>query len=604
MHPPKPTLYRILECIPGGLSWATFLAAIILSYFQPVVVAIFIILFDLYWLFKAVNILFHLFYTYRKINLHGRYDWLAKCRALASPPALIAALTARLREPQLSSRERDDLNEELERLTRLPPQSKLDFVKIYHAIILPTVWESHQVLAASIDSYLACNYPKERLILVLACEERAGRHANEIAQYVLDKYQDKFQKVLTSFHPDAIAGEARTKGSNITYAAKQLVQYIDRLAVPYSDVIVSAFDADTIVRPDYFAQLTYTFLTTSRPTRTSYQPVPLYNNNIWDAPAANRLVAINSSFWQMVESSRADRLVTFSSHSMSLQALVEADFWPVDAISEDSQIFWRCLLHYRGDYTVVPLFTTVSLDAVALGSYFKSLAGQYKQNRRWAWGVIDFPYVVYGFLRVTGIPLWKKFVYGYRLLEGHYFWATAAVMIAFLGWLPLALGRARIENQVFAFNLPQVTGTIMTLSTLLLIFFVAIYFNLLPNRPKRYGILRSFAMLIQWILVPLSSIIFGSIPALDAQTRLMLGKYLEFWVTPKVRGLPASTDLGFDRMADRNRTYAFEPSSRQNRGFGRSRSDLRQGRTAGFNEEIGSNPLPSPAPPGKGAGSA
>jgi hypothetical protein len=289
------------------------------------------------------------------------------------------------------------------------------------------------------------------------------------------------------------------------------------------------------VCPNYFAQLSYTFLTADCPTRASYQPVPLYNNNIWDAPALNRLVAINSSFWQMVESSRSDRLVTFSSHSMSFATLVEVNYWPTDVVSEDSQIFWRCFVHYAGHYKTIPLFTTVSLDAVSLGSYWSSLVGQYKQNRRWAWGVVDFPYVVYEFAYDRLIPFWKKLLFAYRLFEGHYFWATAAPIIAFLGWLPLVLGGGLFENQVFATNLPQVTGAIMTVSTLLLIFFVMLYFQLLPKPRHGKTRLQLFTMLFQWLLVPISSLLFGAIPAIDAQTRLMLGKYMEFWPTPKVR---------------------------------------------------------------------
>jgi hypothetical protein len=56
----------------------------------------------------------------------------------------------------------------------------------------------------------------------------------------------------------------------------------------------------------------------------------------------------------------------------------------------------------------------------------------------------------------------------------------------------------------------------------------------MPAMPERAGH-KKFYHLIQWILVPLTITVFGAIPALEAQTRLLLGKYMGFWVTPKYR---------------------------------------------------------------------
>jgi hypothetical protein len=67
---------------------------------------------------------------------------------------------------------------------------------------------------------------------------------------------------------------------------------------------------------------------------------------------------------------------------------------------------------------------------------------------------------------------------------------------------------------------------------------------MLPPRPHRYGKWKNFSMILQWVLSPIVASLFGSIPAIDAQTRLMLGHYMEsFYVTPKFRkgDTPANT---------------------------------------------------------------
>ena len=169
-------------------------------------------------------------------------------------------------------------------------------------------------------------------------------------------------------------------------------------------------------------------------------------------------------------------------------------------------------------------------------TYFRTLVGQYKQKRRWAWGNTEnIPYLVTNALPNKKIPAWKKFIYIERMFEGYYFWATASIMIAALGWLPLLLGNDRFDNGVLVFNLPLLTQGMMQIATLFLIFSVYINMVMLPPRPAKYSRWHTLAMILQWIFVPIVSTVFGSAPAIDSQTRVMFGKYLGFWVTPKTR---------------------------------------------------------------------
>jgi hypothetical protein len=123
----------------------------------------------------------------------------------------------------------------------------------------------------------------------------------------------------------------------------------------------------------------------------------------------------------------------------------------------------------------------------------------------------------------------------WQYVEGNYNWATASIVISALGWLPLILGGNRFGQTVVALNLPLATKVIMTTATAFLIFSVYVNMVLLPPRPAKYSKWKTVSMYLQWIFVPIISVVFGSLPAIESQTRLLLGRYMEFWVTPKAR---------------------------------------------------------------------
>ena len=301
--------------------------------------------------------------------------------------------------------------------------------------------------------------------------------------------------------------------------------------------MVSVFDADTQVYPEYFGCLTYYFLTADHPQRSSYQPIPLFVNNIYQAPALARVIAFSATFWQMMQQSRPERLTTFSSHAMPFKALIEIGYWQTDIVSEDSRVFWQCYLHYSGDWRVAPIFYPVSMDANAAPTFWGTMKNLYKQQRRWAWGAENIPYLLNGFLSNKLISFRKKIYWAFHSIEGFHSWATNSLIIFALGWLPVLIGKGNFGQTLLAYNLPDITRWVMNLASIGIITSAIVSIMLLPPKPE--GIRwRYYALyFLQWILMPLTLIIFGSIPALEAQTRLMLGgKWrLGFWITPKRR---------------------------------------------------------------------
>jgi hypothetical protein len=92
---------------------------------------------------------------------------------------------------------------------------------------------------------------------------------------------------------------------------------------------------------------------------------------------------------------------------------------------------------------------------------------------------------------------------------------------------------AEFQQTVLGNNLAYVLSNIFTYAMAGIFVSMIISLLMLPKPPK--GAWYRISSIIQWIFVPISTIFFGSIPAIDSQTRLMLGKYMDFNVTEKVR---------------------------------------------------------------------
>lgn len=539
---------RFWEVLPGLQFWSVFVGAILLSSFRPVWAAVFIICFDLYWVLKALNTALHLISSYRKFQVFVTIDWFNFVERLSDLKTFSGFLEEESQKA-VKRLERNYYKDEIKRLNDpkiIRPLIARSYRDYYHLVVLPFVDERFEILDSTLAAIAAVNYPLDRIMLLMASEERAGSAAQDVAHQIKEKYGSKFGQFFITVHPDGLEGEIKGKSANASYAVQAVLPELERLGIDTDQVLVANFDSDTIIHPHYFSRVMYEFLTAEKPYRNSYQPIQIYNNNIWDSPAFIRVVSVSNSFWQFTEGSRPDRLRTFSSHSMTLRALKDIGFWKKDIVNEDAFVYWQSYLHYQGDYHVVPLLIPVSMDTCLADTFWQTLKNQYMQKRRWAYNVEYYPHLVPKLL-MSKAPFWDRMYKLYQYVEGNFNWATASILISSLGWLPLLIGGQEFLGTVVAFNLPTMTKVLMNVATVFLIFSVYINLILLPPRPARYGRSRSVMMYLQWFLVPLTSVVFGSIPAIESQTRLMLGRYLEFWVTPKARK-GANTGLAMKEM--------------------------------------------------------
>ena len=181
------------------------------------------------------------------------------------------------------------------------------------------------------------------------------------------------------------------------------------------------------------------------------------------------------------------------------------------------------------------MYFPIYMDANVAPTIWQTFKNQYKQIKRWLYGAENNPYFMFGFLKNKKISLGRKLYFTFQIGEKTHASATNPLIIFLLGWLPLWVGGSEFNTNILSYNLPRVTSFIMYLAMFGLVTSALISTILLPPKPPNYGRFKWLWMVLQWLLFPINFIIFGALPALDAQTRLMFGKYMGFWTTPKIR---------------------------------------------------------------------
>ncbi|MBQ3445278.1 S8 family serine peptidase [Candidatus Saccharibacteria bacterium] len=523
--------YRFFEILPGAISYGAIILLFLLSWFDPVLGAIYLFIVITTTLVKAVGTAFRTVQGYNVLKRAMRVDWHGRVRDLTMPHEAYE----RIRDDDNKSYHFEEHVENLKYMAAMPADF-VDPLKVYQLVLVTAYDENLEVLTPTIEAVKNTGFDNARIIVTLAYEERGGLEMEKTAQELKKKYAGVFYDFTLVKHPANLPGEVIGKGPNLTYAGQKMAEYVRERKLPVENIIVTTLDSDNHVHEKYFDAVTYEFVTHPNRQRLSYQPVSLFMNNIWDAPAPSRVIALSNSFFNVISTMRPHALRNFASHSQPLQALEAMGFWSKRTIVEDGHQYWRSLFFFGGNYAVLPIRIPIYQDAVIGESFWKTVKAQFVQVRRWYYGASDVAYVgVRLFTKkeqrpVPFIQLLPKF---WRLLDGHVTLAILAPIVAFGGWVPGLMNMS--AHTMVGYNLPNIVSVVETFASVGLIVSILVSFRMLPRRPSKYRRGRVLLMLLQWILMPVTSILYQSLAAFYAQTRLMLGKYMEkFDVTKKV----------------------------------------------------------------------
>ena len=558
----KDWRYRCFEGFTGSSAILFILILVLLSIYQPTVLAVFLIVYSFFIVLKSALHTIYTFYTFNNIYRWEKLDWqkLLGLMETDSTQALKLMDDYKQQYPDKLNwdNEWNGITKEYQANIRtnlqLPNQ-------LFQIIFVPIYNENIQVLTQSIKRIYDCGYDLSRIWVVIAREARSGKDFNDnmevqlreldwIKVFDMDNLVDfditnknetkkPVLTVLLASHPADLMGEIKGKGSNLDWAGRQVSQLANDNNLDQDTTIITVLDCDSRPGKNFFQILAFRFCTNSNRHNVGFQPIPVFTNNYFDSTLLSSLVATGTTLWNFVQTSIPEEIHHFANYSVSLKLLRQTNFWVKDLVSEDSLFFDKNFCELNGQYQSVPTFAYFESDVVESDTFGEALFNQYKQLRRWAYGGVEgFSYLANRlYLQPKGKQLdsRKKLMIMYNEWVGHFFWSTMPFVFCFVMFLP-SIFNTGFNNTVVASNLSFFSQAFSFISYGFLITngFVILHFikTRLEHRNQKLNWHNYLDIIIQVMVSPLLFAIWF-LPPIEAQIRGIFGWYLGFWVTPK-----------------------------------------------------------------------
>lgn len=489
-------LTRFLEALSSSIPFILLTLPVWGSLTIPETAAYIIILFDVYWLYKSLQLAVNGTRSYLFIKKTTAVDW---AKEAAEHP---------------------------------------DFGKLRHIIFIPNVNEPEALLRRTLTFLKDQELPGRKISVVLATEAKVATQ-KPIADRLAREFAGVFEKIWITQHL-LKPGEVVGKSSNLAFASREIKKKIDQLGWNKDYITVTSCDADVAFHTKYFALLSYKFLHSTHRYLRFWQAPILFYNNIWRVPMPVRVINTVYSIAQMADVMRPQTTFNFSSYSLSWRLLERSDFWDVDVIPEDWHLFFKTFFAHRGLVDLESMGLPLYADAAEgtdttnpIRFWISSGRSNYVQVRRWAWGVTDLTYALKMYLKNKETVPFSNFIFRYgRALEHHLLWPVNWFLITFGATVPALINPA-FKQTVIGYSLPGIAGIILTFAAVGLLSIIVLDILMRPPRPETFKKWHLPLLLVQYIFMPVTAFLFGALPGMDAHMRLLLGKRLEYKVTEK-----------------------------------------------------------------------
>lgn len=484
-----PKLTRYLEIASGSVSFFLISFPIWGSLTLPEIAAYTIILFDVYWLYKSATLALNATRGYLAIKKTVKENWWERAKKLK------------------------------------------DYDKLEHIIFIPTVNEPEDILRRTLTFLANQEFDTKKIHIVMATEAKVPSQYT-ISEELKKEYSKNFGQFWITQHT-LTPGEVIGKSSNLAFAGKLIKDEIEKLGWDKKFVTATSCDADVAFHTKYFARLSYMFLKSRARYLTFWQGAILFYNNIWRVPMPIRVINTLYSISHIAVQMRPATTFNYSSYSMSWKLLEGAGFWDVDVIPEDWHLFFKTFFSHRGQVGIEYMFLPLYADAAEGSGYWSTVKSNYLQVRRWAWGITDLTYAMKMYLKNRReVPFGNFFFRFLSAAEHHTLWPVNWFFLMVGTNIPVWVNPA-FKETALGYSLPGVAGLILTFAAVGLVSVIIIDIFMRPPRPESFKKWHMPLLLIQYILMPVTSFFFGALPGMDAHMRLILGRRIEYKVTEK-----------------------------------------------------------------------